>query len=59
MLISFTTKVFHVLDKELEKNESYLEEVFIGRVLRNNQKCIEDYFLEMKAEMNFIFLLLP
>ena len=36
-----------------------LKEVFIGRAIGISQKCIKDYSPEMKAKMNFIFLLLP
>ena len=35
-----------------------LEAVFIGSFIGTIQKCIKDYSLEMKAKMNFIFLLL-
>ena len=52
MLIIFCVKTLLCVGEK----KSYLEEVSIGRVIGTNQKCILDYFLEMKAKMNFIFL---
>ena len=56
----FTTKIFCEKGKELEKMKATsLKVIFIRSFIGNNQKCIKDYSLEIKAKMNFIFLLLP
>ena len=47
------TKIFCVLDKELEKMKLTWKQFSTGCITGTSHKCIEDYSFEMKAEIEF------